>query len=319
MRITNLMMANNAIQNIADNQEKINKLQNQVATNKEFQTASENPIQASASLSLRSNLRTLESYSDTAASTSNWMNATDYALNQMEEIGIQASSLILRGLNDSLSDSERFTALGTEMKGLIERAVEVGNSSVNGQFIFSGYQLNQKPFKLGSGAIALPDYTGLNTFLPTTVTYSGDTGSMQRSLGPDQSITMNMTGRPSIETFIQDLITASTALSQGNIHTPPEAGFTLPTLQEALTKVKSSMDMINANRTSNGARMRQVDSASNFLETVKIETKNLLSQKEDTNLAEGIALLTNQRTTFQAVLEVSQRAISALSLFDYMQ
>ena len=93
----------------------------------------------------------------------------------------------------------------------------------------------------------------------------------------------------------------------------------LPTLQDSLTRVKLSSDIVNQFRTSNGARMRQVDSASNFLETVKIETKNLLSQKEDTNLAEGIALLTNQRTTFQAVLEVSQRAISALSLFDYMR
>jgi flagellin-like hook-associated protein FlgL len=76
---------------------------------------------------------------------------------------------------------------------------------------------------------------------------------------------------------------------------------------------------INQFRTSNGAKLRQVESASSFLETVKIETKSLLSQKEDTNLAEGIALLTNQQTTFEAVLEVSQRAISALSLFDYIR
>ncbi|MBI5943490.1 MAG: hypothetical protein HY864_03915 [Chloroflexi bacterium] len=318
MRITNLMMANNAMQNIAENQEKIAKLRNQVSTQKQFQTASENPVQASASLSLRSNLRTLESYSDTANITSNWMNTTDYALNQLEEIGVQASNLILRGLNDSLSNSERFTALATEMNGLIEKAVELGNSSVNGQYIFSGYQLNQKPFTLGVDTLTtLLDYQG-NNFNPTTITYDGDTGSMQRSLGPDQMVTMNMPGRPSIEAFIQDLISASTALTQGNIHSvsvPPAPS----TLQEALTKVKSSADAINANRTSNGARMRQVESASNFLETVKIETKSLLSQKEDTNLAEGIALLTNQQTTFQAVLEVSQRAISALSLFDYMR
>jgi len=65
--------------------------------------------------------------------------------------------------------------------------------------------------------------------------------------------------------------------------------------------------------------MRQVDSAANFLETVKLETKSLLSEKEDTNMAEGIALLANQQTTYQAVLEVSQRAISALSLFDYLR
>jgi len=317
MRITNMMMVNNAIQNMNDNQEKLSKLQTKVATQKQFQTASENPVNASASLSLRSNMRTLESYSDTAAATSNWMNTSDFALNQLEEIGVQASKLILRGLNDSLSASERFVSLATEMNSLIEKAVEIGNTSVNGQFIFSGYKVDQKSFELVDSPTTILDYQG-NTVTPKVVNYLGDQGSMQRNLGPDQSVTMNVRGDQAIQGFIENLISASNALIQNNIHgtsVPPAA----PTLQETLTGVKSSADIVNQYRTSNGARMRQVESASNFLETVKIETANLLSQKEDTNMAEGIALLSNQQTTYQAVLEVSQRAISALSLFDYMR
>jgi flagellar hook-associated protein 3 FlgL len=317
MRITNMMMVNNAIQNMNDNQEKLSKLQTKVATQKQFQTASENPVNASASLSLRSNMRTLESYSDTAAATSNWMNTSDFALNQLEEIGVQASKLILRGLNDSLSASERFVSLATEMNSLIEKAVEIGNTSVNGQFIFSGYKVDQKAFELVDSPTTILDYQG-NTVTPKVVNYLGDQGSMQRNLGPDQSVTMNVRGDQAIQGFIENLISASNALIQNNIHgtsVPPAA----PTLQETLTGVKSSADVVNQYRTSNGARMRQVESASNFLETVKIETANLLSQKEDTNMAEGIALLSNQQTTYQAVLEVSQRAISALSLFDYMR
>jgi flagellar hook-associated protein 3 FlgL len=317
MRITNMMMVNNAIQNMNDNQEKLSKLQTKVATQKQFQTASENPVNASASLSLRSNMRTLESYSDTAAATSNWMNTSDFALNQLEEIGVQASKLILRGLNDSLSASERFVSLATEMNSLIEKAVEIGNTSVNGQFIFSGYKVDQKAFELVDSPTTILDYQG-NTVTPKVVNYLGDQGSMQRNLGPDQSVTMNVRGDQAIQGFIENLISASNALTQNNIHgtsVPPAA----PTLQETLTGVKSSAEVVNQYRTSNGARMRQVESASNFLETVKIETANLLSQKEDTNMAEGIALLSNQQTTYQAVLEVSQRAISALSLFDYMR
>jgi flagellar hook-associated protein 3 FlgL len=335
MRITNLMMVNNAIQNMTDNQERVSKLQNKVSTQKQFQTASENPVGASASLSLNSNLRTLESYSDTAATTQTWMTANDVALGQLEDIGVQASNLILRGLNDSLSANERYTSLGTEMKSLIDRAIEIGNTNVNGQYIFSGYQINQKPFDLTDYVPADPineqpqlDYQG-NPFTPKVLNYRGDTGTMQRNLGPDQSVQMNVRGDQAIQKFIEDLIAASDALTQNNIHNPPAATTpptppaiappTLPTLQDALTKVKSSSDVVNQFRTANGARLRQVESASSFLETVKIETKSLLSQKEDTNLAEGIALLTNQQTTYQAVLEVSQRAISALSLFDYMR
>jgi flagellin-like hook-associated protein FlgL len=90
-------------------------------------------------------------------------------------------------------------------------------------------------------------------------------------------------------------------------------------METVLTSLQTSLDTVDQYRTSNGARLRQVDSAAGFLETMKIETQGLLSKNEDINLAEGIAQLANQETTYNAVLEVSQRAISALSLFDYLR
>jgi flagellar hook-associated protein 3 FlgL len=312
------MMADNAIQNMADNLEKMSKLQTKVSTQKQFQNASDDPARVSSSLSLRSSLRTLDSYSKTAAAAQNWMTATDNALNELEEISIQASNLVLRGLNDSFSASARAVTMGTEMKALIEKAVEVGNTSLNGQFIFSGYQVNQKAFELVDSPTTIVDYLG-NTVTPKVVNYLGDQGNMQRSLGPDQSVNLNVRGDQSILGFIQNLVLASNALTQNNIHNTGNPLTDPLTLQSALSGLQSSQETISQFRTSNGARLNQVESASNFLETVKLETKSLLSQKEDTNLAEGIALLTNQQTTFEAVLEVSKRAISALSLFDYMR
>jgi len=318
MRITNLMMVDNAIQNMADNLEKTSKLRTRVSTLKQFQNVSDDPARASASLSLRSSLRTLESYSDTASVTQNWMTASDNALNQLEEISIRASDLVLRGLNDSFSGSERAVAMGTEMKSLIDKAIEIGNTSVNGKFIFSGYQVNQKAFELVDSPTTIVDYLG-NTVTPKVVNYLGDQGSMQRNLGPDQSVNLNVRGDQAILGFIQNLVLASNALTQNNVHNTNNPVTDPLTLQSSLTGLQSSFTTINQFRTSNGAKLRQVETASSFLETVKIETKSLLSQKEDTNLAEGIALLTNQQTTYQAVLEVSQRAISALSLFDFMK
>jgi len=318
MRITNMMMVDTAIQNMADNLERTSKLQTRVSTMKQFQNVSDDPARASASLSLRSSLRTLESYSDTASVTQNWMTASDNALNQLEEISIRASDLVLRGLNDSFSGSERAVAMGTEMKSLIDKAIEIGNTSVNGKFIFSGYQVNQKAFELVDSPTTIVDYLG-NTVTPKVVNYLGDQGSMQRNLGPDQSVNLNVRGDQAILGFIQNLVLASNALTQNNVHNTNNPVTDPLTLQSSLTGLQSSLTTINQFRTSNGAKLRQVETASSFLETVKIETKSLLSQKEDTNLAEGIALLTNQQTTYQAVLEVSQRAISALSLFDFMK
>ena len=46
--------------------------------------------------------------------------------------------------------------------------------------------------------------------------------------------------------------------------------------------------------------------------------KNLLSHKEDANLAETISMLKHQETVYQAVLSVGQRAITP-SLFDFLK
>lgn len=318
MRITHQMMTDGAIQNMADNLEKVSKLQNRISSGKNFQVASEDPTHASASLSLRSHLQTLESYTDTAELTQNWMTATDNAFDQLEQLAVRANNLILRGLNDSLSGRERAESLSTEMQTLINQAVELGNTSVNGQYIFSGYQVNQKAFALSDAAATLPDYQG-NPFTPKVITYLGDQGNIQRSLGPDQSVTLNVRGDQAILGFLQNMILASNALQQNNIQDTGDPVTDPLTLESTLSALKSSLETLDQYRTSNGARMRQVDSAANFLETVKLETRSLLSKNEDTNMAEGIALLANQQTTYEAVLEVSQRAISALSLFDYLR
>lgn len=318
MRITHMMATENAIKNMADNLERVSKLQGKLSTGKQFQAASEDPTNASASLSLRSHLQTLESYSSTAENTRNWMTTSDSAFEKLEQVANRANNLVLRGLNDSLSGNERASSLAAEMRTLVDEAVEIGNTSLNGQYIFSGYQVNQKSFVLSDAAAPLLDFQG-NPFTPKTVAYTGDTGNMQRNLGPDQAVTLNVRGDQAILGFLQNLILATNALTQNNITDTGNPATDPLTLQSVLTGLKSSLETLDQYRTSNGARMRQVESAASFLESVKLETKSLLSEKEDANMAEGIALLANQQTTYEAVLEVSQRAISALSLFDYLR
>jgi len=318
MRVTNRMMAENAIQNLADNMEKVNNLQNKLALNKNFLVASDDPTRASASMSLRSNLKALNAYSEAASLTQNWMTATDSAFDRMEQLAVRANDLILQGLNDTLVGDDRAETLGVEMQSILNEAVEIGNTSVNGQYIFSGYQINQKAFALSDSPTTLPDYQG-NPFTPKVIAYLGDQGSMQRSIGPDQSVPLNVRGDQAVLGFLQNLILATNALTQNNIRDTGNPLTDPLTLESVNTSMKASLDTLDLYRTSNGAHMRQVDSASNFLESIKIETQSLLSANEDINIAEGISLLSNQQTTYNAVLEVSQRAMSALSLFDYLR
>ena len=236
------------------------------------------------------------------------MTATDNAFDQLDQIAMRARDLVERGLNDTFTGSERASTMGTELQDLLNQAVEIGNTSENGHYIFSGYQVNSKAFELVDSATTLLDYKG-DPFTPKVVNYLGDQGVMQRSLGPDQSVTLNVRGDQALNGLLQNLVLASNAFQQNDTAS-------LPTI---LANLHASMDTMDQYRTSNGARLRQVELAGSFLDTMKTETQSLLSKNDDLNMAEGIALLANQQTTYNAVLEVSQRAISALSLFDYLR
>ena len=166
--------------------------------------------------------------------------------------------LILRGLNDTVTDSERATTLATQMQGLLNQAVDVSNSSLNGQSIFAGYQVNGKAFELVDSSTTLLDYKG-NSFTPKVVNYLGDQGTMQRNIGPNQSITLNVHGDQAFDGFLQNLTLANNALMQNDT----------ASLQTILGNLKSSLDTMDQYRTSNGVRLSQVQSATSFLDQVK--------------------------------------------------
>ncbi len=294
MRVTNQMMIDNAIRHMSENLESLNRLREKVATNQQFQSASDDPINASISLNLRSSLRSLESYSQTTDLAKDWMNATDFAMQEMEKVAQRAINLVTRGLTDSLTAEERANAIAPEIDSLLSQALEIANTSENGRYIFSGFKIDGKAF------------TQVDS---NTIVYNGDQGIMQRSLGPGQSVSINIVGDQAFSAFFQTLIQARNALNSNDT----------ATLRTTLDGLQSGLETMDRFRTGNGARMRQVSSAADYLDRIKIETKSLLSKKEEINLAEGISLLRGQETTYQAVLEVSQRAISAMSLFDYLR
>jgi flagellar hook-associated protein 3 FlgL len=90
-------------------------------------------------------------------------------------------------------------------------------------------------------------------------------------------------------------------------------------LNASLGEIQAAENGISELRATNGARLRQVDTATNRLEQTNLTLKSLLTEKEDVNMAEAIAMMQGQETTYQAVLEVGQRAISALNLFDVLK
>ena len=164
------------------------------------------------------------------------------------------------------------------------------------------------------------------------------------------SDTENVTERQAIATDIDGLLQNAVGVANGshqgkyifagyNVNggtggVPPfqyTAGGAAVTLAPGITTTAGQMTQtiergqsIPVNIDGSAANAAQVDGTSNGsdifdrMDKTASALKNLLSHKEDANLAETISLLNHQQTVYQAVLAVGKNAIPQ-SLFDFLQ
>ena len=316
MRVTSQMMSDYAVKYMQDNLERMSRLQQQAASGKKIQYASEDPALAVSSLSLRSTLRKHEAYLETARVTREWLNANEIAFRQFNDLAMRAVTLMEEGISDVNGADER-AAMAVEMEGILEQAVQVANTTHRGSFIFAGY-------KTTSASITLPNTNQMPWqmtpappgALPTAVTYGGDAGVIQNAIEPTQQVVINLHGQQVVNgeqllpQFFQRLVTARDQLSA--------APKNVAAMVTALTDLQTSHTNLKDFRTANGARVRQVDDSIARMEQTDLALKNLLSHQEDVDLAETVSQLKLQETAYQTVLQVGARALPP-SLFDFLR
>jgi flagellar hook-associated protein 3 FlgL len=303
MRVSDRWMMEQNVRHMQSSQGSLLDLQEKVSSTKAFQRISENPTAASAALSLRSGLRAAKSYQEVAKTSDDWMSAMDWALNEMETTATKAITLTEQGGNDTLDDRDR-QAIAAELDGLLSHALEAGNAQHEGKYLFSGFEVNTKPFTLVDGAT-------------DSVSYAGDDGLIQRSMGPNHTVTINIHGQHDLadpaqpsafSRLFQGLITARDALANNDG----------AAIRASIQGLSSALDKVSELRTLNGARQAQLGLRIQQLDDNQLELKTMLAGKEDVNMAEAVAQLRLQENVFQAALEVSKRTLATANLFEYL-
>jgi flagellar hook-associated protein 3 FlgL len=276
------------------------KYNEQVASGKLFSSYSGNPSQAAASTRLKSTLAANETYIDTNNVAADWLAANETAFSQLIKISKTAYNDAMEGQGDTLSDDER-KALGTEIDSLITEAVDIINTQHNGKYLFSGSQINTK-------SIELINTTNASGNTVTSVVYHGDHGVITQNISTGQSIATNLNADDTFTKFLKSMISTRDALLKNDTNE----------LNTAIADLQNATDTVKTTRTTNASRQKQVKSMLETLNTTQTELKSLLSKKEDVSMTEAYALLENQQTIYQIVLDVSNRAISQSSLFEML-
>ncbi|MDF1879272.1 flagellar biosynthesis protein FlgL [Sulfurimonas sp. SAG-AH-194-C20] len=145
MRVTQSMYYNNifSTSNSRINQQlfDVNK---QIASGIKIQYASDNVRTFTETMRLDNELATIGQVKKSAESGYKVSNQTDVTLNEFTDGMNRMRTLLIQAANDTNSDTGR-EAIVAELKGIDKNLRSLANTSINGQFLFSGSSVNIKP------------------------------------------------------------------------------------------------------------------------------------------------------------------------------
>lgn len=144
MRITNNMIMHNTSNNINGNKINVDKLNNQMSSQKKIQRPSEDPVIAVRALRLRSALSEVNQYyTRNIPDAEAWLDVTDTAIYNMITLVGNIRTEADYGAGDDLKESDR-QAILEQMQKLRQQVYAEGNADYAGRTIFTGFHTNKK-------------------------------------------------------------------------------------------------------------------------------------------------------------------------------
>ncbi len=143
MRVTNNMMTNMLLHNLNRNMFNMSKLQEQGSDGKRVHKPSDDPIGISKILKFRTDLGELDQYQTNIRDVLNWYQVSESAITDLGKILTRSKELAVQAANGTY-DANDLQKIRQELEQLRNHAVNAGNFSYAGRFVFSGYQ-NDKP------------------------------------------------------------------------------------------------------------------------------------------------------------------------------
>lgn len=141
------MLVSNMIRNINSNLNRMEKIQNQMATGKTISRPSDDPVGMARVLKSTSDIMVSEQHKRNVDEALSWLETTETSVTQLKDVMQRVRELTVRGATGSMASDDR-QAIQKEIVQLKEQILSIGNSTFAGRFIFGGYNTKEHPFSI---------------------------------------------------------------------------------------------------------------------------------------------------------------------------
>ncbi len=144
MRITNSIITHNSSKNINRNKVNVDRVNQQMSSEKKIQRPSEDPVVAIRALRLRGDLNQIEQYNErNIPDAEAWLEVTDTALGNLKTILTNIRTQCEYGASDQITTEDRDTILKA-LEKMRDQIYAEGNADYAGRTVFTGYRTNKK-------------------------------------------------------------------------------------------------------------------------------------------------------------------------------
>jgi flagellar hook-associated protein 3 FlgL len=292
MRVTEGSTVAAALAGVGSTSSKLAQLQSQLSSGRQITQPSDDPAGTASALALRGQLQRSNQYSTNASDAIGWLSAADTAFTSTTTQLQKVRTLVVQGLNTGANTGTSNSLIADQVDQIRTSLLAVANSTYSGRPLFGGTT---------SGSVAF-DSTGA---------YVGDTGAINRTIGPNSSATVNSLGTAVYGANGSNLFDVLTQISS-------DLRSNSANLSGDLTTLDGSMATISAAQGQEGAIYQRVENSQTVSASSQLSLKTQLSSLQDIDLASMAVQVTTANTAYQAALATTAK-VQSVSLLDFLK
>ncbi len=295
MRVTNNMMTDSLVRYLTTQNEALYERQTVIGSQKRINRPSDDPIGTGKVMDYRQSLASIEQYQTNIQTGKTRLEVTEVNLDLVDDL-LQ----VIRGIGQTeASQTAESRLLAAEgIKDIFDQVLDVANSELNGNYLFSGYQTKTAPFSR--------DDTLATTFDQFTVTYNGDDGDARFIVAHNTEVTIDADGRPLFQNAAGGGINLFDVLRDLIVGLENDDTAAISAQADL---VDAARDQINTIRANNSPILYQLETTENHWQNCKPKIQELLGRQEEADITQAVVELQQIELAYQTTLATAARII----------
>jgi flagellar hook-associated protein 3 FlgL len=281
------------------------KTEQDISSGYRVRDASDAPAQTPALVDLGSQLAAAQTYQSNIGRVQAETSAAEQAIASTITLIDSARSLATQGASSTTSATDR-QYLALQVQSYQQQVVNVGNTSVEGRFIFGGDQDQQPPYAYDAASANGVDKLTTQVSTRVFVSPAGQTVYLARTAATifDHSTAAGAPAADNVFSALQGLVTALQANDPVGV-------------AASITSLKTASDWLNQQQASYGVDVNRLQSEQNTVANSITSLQTRISAIRDTDISQAATDLSLEQTAQSAAFGAQAR-ISQKSLFDYL-